>query len=449
MNKRTHPQEKNNAQHLRREVGFWGAILLGLGSMIGTGVFVSIGVAAEVSGASVIIAVVVGAGVALCNGLSSAQLAASHPVSGGTYEYGYRYLSPWLGFLAGWMFLLAKSASAATGALGFSGYLLTALGLDFGWLRLAVALLGVMGLTLVVLRGIRRSNRVNGLIVGTTLVTLLIFIVAGASRIDGQSPSNFTPFFVTAADAAEGRLSELFSGLRQLLYASALMFVAYTGYGRIATLGEEVKDPQTTIPKAIFTTMLLTMLLYTSVTVVAIGTFGAERLGQATLRAAAPLEVAALNFGIGWVPPLIAVGAITAMLGVLLNLILGLSRVLLAMGRRGDMPAAVARIDVETSTPKTSVIVMGTVVSLLVLVGNVQITWSFSAFTVLVYYALTNLSALQLSDSDRLYPRWIAWTGLLSCLLLAFLVEWRIWLVGLGFIALGLTWHLTARYINQ
>lgn len=432
---------------LRREVGFWGAILLGLGSMVGTGVFVSIGLGASVTGASVLVAVMVGAGVAICNGLSSAQLAANHPVSGGTYEYGYRYLKPWLGFSAGWMFLLAKSASAATAALGFAGYLLAVFGLETRWLQILLALIAVAGLTWIVLRGIRRSNLANTFIVGITLIILFLFIVIGAGSDSAKATAAFTPFW-SSPDLTTGGFAGFIHGVRQFFYASALMFVAYTGYGRIATLGEEVKDPARTIPRAIITTMIITMVLYMGVAFVAIRTLGADGLAQTTLQTAAPLQAAAEMFGLPWAPSLIVLGAITAMLGVLLNLILGLSRVLFAMGRRGDMPSAVGRLDPRDDSPTVAIIVMGIVIGLLVLIGNVQTTWSFSAFTVLIYYALTNLSALQLADAERLYPRWISWTGLGACAALAFLVEPQIWLLGIGLLVVGLAWHFGMKWRN-
>ena len=113
---------------LARVVGTPGAILLGLGSIVGTGAFVSIGIAAGVAGPSVVVATALAALLAACNGLSSAQLAADHPVSGGSYEYGYKHVSPRVGFMAGWMFLSAKSASAATAALGLAGYALDVVG---------------------------------------------------------------------------------------------------------------------------------------------------------------------------------------------------------------------------------------------------------------------------------------------------------------------------------
>ncbi len=157
---------------LKRELGVPGAILMGLGSIVGTGVFVSLAIAAGIAGPAVILAVAIAALVAICNGLSSAQLAANHAVSGGTYEYGYRYLNPWLGFIAGWLFLLAKSASAATAALGFAGYLLNALGLSRQEWLVPLALGTVLVLTLVVLSGIQRSNQVNIAIVSITLLSL-------------------------------------------------------------------------------------------------------------------------------------------------------------------------------------------------------------------------------------------------------------------------------------
>ena len=421
---------------LRREVGLWGAVLMGLGSIVGTGVFVSIGIGAEIAGPAVLLAILIAAGVATANGLSSAQLAVSHPVSGGTYEYGYKYLNPTLGFTAGWVFLLAKSASAATAALGFGGYFLNLFGVTDPVLRTAVALAALVVLTLVTLGGIRRSNRTNTVIVAMTLGVLGFFVLAGLPQAIGNAAENFVPFFVP--QAGEGPL-------QALLHATALMFVAYTGYGRIATLGEEVHDPQRTIPRAIIVTLVVSMVLYVAVSSVAIATVGAPQFAAFTTATAAPLEAIAQTYGIPGAGLILAAGAMTAMLGVLLNLILGLSRVLLAMGRRGDMPAATARIDPVSATPRVAVVVMAVTIGLLVLVGSVKLTWSFSAFTVLVYYAITNLAALRLPANQRIFPRWIAGVGLAACLFLAFWVEMAVWVVGLAVIAAG----LLARWVGK
>jgi len=414
------PEERR----LRRELGVFGAVMLGLGSIVGTGVFVSLGVAAGVAGPAVLLAIAIGAAVAALNGLSSAQLAADHPVSGGTYEYGYRYLRPWLGFLAGVTFLLAKSASAATAALGFAGYLLGLLGLPGRW-SVPVAVAAVAGLTVVVLAGVRRSNAVNVAVVSVTLLSLLAFVVAGAPAALANGAGNLVPFFAPEPGSAP---------LPALLEASALMFVAFTGYGRIATLGEEVVEPRRTIPRAVVAALVAVMVLYALVGLVGVGAVGADGLSRVEGRAA-PLELAARSFGAPVVARAVAVGAVTAMLGVALNLVLGLSRVLLAMGRRGDAPRAFGRLDAGGTTPTAAVLAVGVLVALLASVGNVRTTWSFSAFTVLVYYAVTNVCALALPASARMFPRWTAWVGLVGCLGLAAFVEPRVLLTGAALLA--------------
>lgn len=416
---------------LARVVGVPGAVLMGLGSIIGTGIFVSVGIAAGVAGEGVLAAVVLAAAVATFNGLSSAQLAASHPVSGGTYEYGYRYLNPRLGFVAGWMFLCAKSASAATAALGFSGYVLSALGRSEPGLRIAVGVALVAVLTLVIAGGMRRSSRVNAAIVTLTLAGLGAFALAGL------------PAAVRGAGAHIGSLVDGEHGVRGLLHATALMFVAYTGYGRIATLGEEVRDPDRSIVRAIVLALLATMVLYVGVTFVAVGSVGAGELAAATRTSAAPLGAVALRLGAPGLPWLIGAAAITAMIGVVLNLLLGLSRVLLAMSRRRDMPGLFESVD-ERGSPRRAVIATGIAIAALTATGSVKTTWSFSAFTVLVYYALTNLAALRLPPERRRYPRALAVAGLWSCLGLAFWVEREVWLAGLLLLAIGLIWHAVA-----
>lgn len=419
----------SSPQQLRRELGVTGATFLGLGSIVGTGVFVSIGIAAGIAGASAALAVGLAAFVAAFNGSSSAQLAAAHPVSGGTYEYGYRYLSPTAGFLAGWLFLLAKSASAATAAIGFSGYTLNLLDQDDTWI-VPLAVVGVVAIVLVVLAGIQRSSQVNVIVVSVTLLALGAFVVIAIGEFDS---GNFTPFL----GGEEGNGFGFFE-------ATALMFVAYTGYGRIATLGEEVHHPRRTIPLAIGTTLAATAVLYVAVAVAAVGAVGAGGFASVTNATAAPLEAIARTLDQPAVAMLVAVGAITAMLGVLLNLVLGLSRVLMAMGRRRDMPAATARIDSSGRTPFVAVIVIGVLVAALAATGDIRLTWSFSAFNVLIYYALTNAAALRLPEESRLFPRWLAVAGLASCSFLVLFVDVEIWVAGMVVLLAGLAWHRMA-----
>ena len=427
------PDAKSGQLH--RELGVASAVMMGLGSIVGTGVFVSIGIAAGVTGASVILAIPLAALVATCNALSSAQLSASHPVSGGTYEYGYHFLKPWLGFSAGWMFLCAKSASAATAALGFSGYLLHALGADVGGSLVLIAGVTALAMTAIVLMGIRQANWTNIFIVSLTWFALGLFVLAGVVHLLRTGTGNLLPLFPR----------DTLGGWPGFLEASALMFVAFTGYGRIATLGEEVRDPRRTIPRAIILTLALSAALYVTVGIIAVGAEGAEALAAATIGEAAPLEIVAESFRVPGIPLVVALGAMTAMLGVLLNLILGLSRVLLAMGRRGDMPQAVANLNEARTTPYVAVVIVGLIITGLVTIGNVKTTWSFSAFTVLLYYAITNVSALALPPSERLYPRAFAWGGLAACLFLAFWVDRSVWLSGLALLGVGLLWHVFSR----
>ena len=382
--------------------------MLGLGSIIGTGVFISLGIGASIAGPMILPAIGLAGLVALCNGLSSAQLAANHPVSGGTYEYGHRWLNPSLGFVAGWMFLCAKSASAATAALGFALYLNPENSLP-------IALAIVWVITAITLLGIQRTNTINTLIVGAVLLSLIAFVVFGAPAISAN-PQNWQ-------SALDGE------NLKKLLPATALMFVAFTGYGRIATLGEEVTEPRRTIPRAIIATLVTTTVIYIVVTWVALANAGNQF---------SSLALIAQTFSGPSLVKVLTAGAIIAMASVLLNLVLGLSRVVLAMGRRCDLPKTTARITDSTKVPAVATIVVGCLITGLVYVGDMKLTWSFSAFTVLVYYALTNLCAIRLKIEERLYPSWVSYIGLFACLCLAVFVEWRIILAGLSLIALGL-----------
>lgn len=218
------------------------------------------------------------------------------------------------------------------------------------------------------------------------------------------------------------------------------MFVAFTGYARIATLGEEVKEPRRTIPRAIVITLIVTVVLYIFVAVVAIGSVGSEPFASAAGAQATPLEFAARAMDRPLLAKLVAIGAITAMLGVLLNLILGLSRVVLAMGRQGDLPPIFGYVSSDGGVPAPAVIVVGIAIAGLASIGSIETTWAFSAFTVLIYYAITNLAALHLPRDKRLYPAWISAAGLAACGILAFWVPADIWVTRLGLILLGLMW---------
>ncbi len=383
---------------LSRELGLFGAIVTGLGSILGTGAFVSIGLASGMWGDAVIWAIPLAAIVATFNGLSSAYLAGRFPVSGGTYEYAYRTLSPSLGFTAGWLFLLAKTASAASAALGVGLYLGTA----SAWIPLTAA----VGVTLLVIAGIRRTTIVNAALVSLTIAAIAWFAIRGLTE---SGPT---------VDMASSEPSG------DLLAATAFLFVAYTGYGRIATLGEEVKSPGRTIPRAVIVTLAVAALLYMAIEV------GGRAMAGPGWGLALQMGFLGMAF--------VTIGAITAMLGVLLNLVLGLSRVWLAMGRRHDMPRRFGRLN-SRGQPVAAISLSGSLVALVTLVGDISLAWSFSAMTVLLYYAITNLAALKVD-----HTRPTAWAGLASCLFLSVFVPPNIWLLGIGLVLSGLAWKVAS-----
>ncbi|MDN7135926.1 APC family permease [Pseudidiomarina terrestris] len=402
---------------LIRTTGLPGAIVLGLGSIVGTGAFVSLGFGYGLAGDGLLIAILLAAFVALCNGLSSAQLAAVHPVSGGTYEYGYKFLNHDLGFSAGWLFVCAKSASAAAAALASAWLLNHYLGWSEGAvIALAVGLLAAI--TALVLAGLRRSNQVNALMVLLAIASLLVFVVWSA-----QQPQEAMSMPVTGGGN---------SSWRDLLAAAALLFVAYTGYGRIATMGEEVQQPRRTIPRAIIATMIVVTLLY-----------GAVGWAIVHLAPAGIGEDFILTQLIpaGQVHNVVFAGAIIAMLGVTLNLVLGVSRVILAMARRNDLPLRWAKLNVGNTSAPAATLVTAAIMMVIALFGGIKLAWTFSAFTVLIYYSITNLAALKVAPEQRFIARFWSVLGLIGCVSLALMVELTLIGVGVALLLVGLIWH--------
>ncbi len=376
---------------LLRNTHLSGAVVIGLGSILGTGAYVSVGLSASIAGSLLIWAIIIAALTALCNGLSSAQLASAHPVSGGTYEYGYQFLNPTYGRIAGILFIIAKSASAATAALAVAQYINSFLGLP-DWFVNVLSVILLLGLTLMVLSGVRRTNWLNTTIVVISLIGLFVFVGVAFSL----PPSANKPTSVVVQDFS-------------LFHAAALMFVAFTGYGRIATMGEEIAEPRRNIPRAVWLTLILVSIIYVLV-------------GLAILHLYDPSSAQTDNFNIAnlvgdspwrW---LILIGGVTAMTGVVLNLVLGVSRVVMSMGRRGDLPHALAILDVDNKSAPRATWLTFFIMAAIALVGDIEVTWTLSAFTVLVYYGITNLAAIKVADTERFIPRWVSYAGLLSCL---------------------------------
>jgi APA family basic amino acid/polyamine antiporter len=389
---------------LARRLGLGDAVFLGLGSMIGAGVFAAFAPAARAAGAGLLIALVLAAVVAYCNATSSARLAAIHPESGGTYVYGRERLGEFWGYLAGWGFVTGKTASCAAMTLTVVAY--AAPGLGQPW-RSALAVAVVAALTGVNYFGVHRSALATRVIVACTL---LVLTAAGVTM---------------AAGPHAGGPLVAWPGGGGVLEAAGLLFFAFAGYARLATLGEEVRDPARTIPRAIPLALGITLVVYAALAVLLL-----VRLGPAAL-AASPDPVAAAVPG--WLAPIVRVGAALAALGSLLALILGVSRTTLAMSRDGHLPRFLAAVHPRYQVPHRAELAVGLVVAVLAASLDLRAAIGFSSFAVLTYYAIANAAAFTLNGKAR--P--IAVLGLAGCVVLAFSLPLPSVLAGCGVLLLG------------
>ncbi|MGE4054448.1 MAG: APC family permease [Vicinamibacterales bacterium] len=403
----------DGSTRLKRDLGLLDAIGIGFGAIIGAGIFVVTGVAAGIAGPALLVGLLIAALAATANALTSAQLAAEYPHAGGTYEYGYRLLNPWAGFAAGWMFLASKIAAAGTVALGLAGYLDAVLA---GLSPRVVAVGAIVVFTLLNYVGTKQSARANLAIVSVSLGALTLFVVAGASSVQLSHLRPFAP-----------------AGWRGTLEAAALLFFAYTGYARIATLAEEVRDPKRVIPRAIVLTIGGAVFLYLGVAIVALGAVGADAMAATR----APLWVAAHAFPAAWVAPLIAIGGVTAMLGVILSQLLGLSRMVFAMARRGDLPRSLAHVDPRYHVPGRAVLAVGAVAAVVAATGTLRGVASAASFTILVYYGIANVAALRMPRAAKLYSDAVPMVGLVGCATLALSLTPSIIAMGAGVLLAG------------
>ncbi len=378
---------------LARRLGTFDAVVIGLGSMIGAGVFAAIGPAADAAGAGLLVGLAVAAVVAFCNATSSAQLAALHPESGGTYVYGRERLGEVWGYLAGWGFIAGKIASCAAMALTFGAYAAPSAARP-----LAVA--SVVALTAVNYRGIRKTAWLTRLIVAVVLAALAA-VVAGA---------------LLGGSASADRLGPLLdAGVGGILQAAGLLFFAFAGYARIATLSEEVVDPARTIPRAIPLALAITLVVYAAVAGAALLAAGPELLATA----GAPLAAAVEQGSLDRLAPAVRIGGTVAALGVLLSLLAGVSRTAFAMAADGHLPSWLAAVHPRWRVPHRAEATIGAVVVAAVIAVDLRGAIGFSSFTVLAYYAIANAAAWTLPGDERRWPRPLAGLGLVGCVTLA------------------------------
>ena len=407
--------EAGNAR-LRPQLRMFDAVATGLAAILGAGIFAVIAPAAKIAGPALLVSFVIGAFVALCNALSSAQLAVVFPRSGGTYEFGRRMLGPWWGFSAGWMFLVANTVGPGAIALAFGGYLNAAVSVVPARTAAVVA---ALVMTMLNAGGIRRSVRVTDVVVVLSILSLLAVVVIG---LPSARVSNLTPF---APDGVAG-----------VLQATGLLFFAYTGYSRIATLVEEVHNPKQTIPRATVIALGTATLLYLLVATTTLTVLGVSRLSQSS----SPLEDTMVVVGSGVGMTIIAAGALLTTFNEGLSDLLGVSRVAFAMGRESDLPVGLARLGAGQN-PWRSVLFVGAISILVAAFASFYVAVAVSSFGTLLYYCVANLSALRLPRQQRMFPRWLAVAGLMGCAGLAFALAPQEVGIGLAILLAGIAFR--------
>jgi len=416
------PRGATAESRLSRRLTTGDAVVIGLGSMIGAGIFTALAPAAAAAGAGLVVGLAIAAAVAYCNASSSAELARLYPASGGTYVYARERLSGFWAWVAGWGFVVGKLASCSAVALTFGYYLIP------GYARhLAVG--AVIAFTVLNYYGIEKTARATKFIVAVVLLSLAAIVA-----------------LVFAGEADPGNLRPLIgsNGVYGILQSAGIWFFAFAGYSRIATLAEEVRDPETAIPRAIVLGLGITLFVYAAVVVSALLLVGPVLLAESD----APLVTALAGAGFLQWQWLVRAGATAATLGVLLSLMAGISRMLFAMARDRRMPSYLARVHPVHRVPHLAGLTVGAILVAVVLLVDLRAAIGFSSFTVLLYYAVTNASAYTLAESERLYSRKIAVLGLLGCLVLALTLPAASVAVGSAVMLAGIPVYILAKRRN-
>ena len=410
-----HVENQEKHQTLKPKLGFWSATAISVGATIGAGIFVVIGISAKEAGSALVVSMILAGIIALFTALSFAELAAWKPVEGSVYQYTRTLVSPFAGFLTGWMWIVSNTFGGATVALGFAYYLGSAFpGLPLNLVAAAICL----GFTALNFVGIRQSSWLNNVLVVINVAVLAFFVVFGVLHFNG---ANFLPFL------------PLNSGM---FYGAFFIFFAYGGFARVAVIAEEVKDAKRNVPKAIISSLAISMTIYVLVGVVAVGLVGAGVLASSN----SPLSSAIGVTGSSLAIQIISVGGLVATAGVLLTSVLGVSRVAYSMARESDMPSVMCKVHGKFGTPYYSIWIVGGLMALMALFVDLQQVAAVSIFALLFYYSFANVCALRLKTESRLYPRVLPTVGLVLCLLLLAVVVFvnaQAWLIGLACLAVG------------
>ncbi|WP_311879501.1 APC family permease [Microbacterium forte] len=406
---------------LARRLRLGDAVAIGLGSMIGAGVFSVWAPAMGVAGSGILIALGIAAIVAYCNATASAQLAAAHPVAGGTYAYARAEIGPWWGFVAGWSFVIGKIASCAAMAMTFAAY-----AAPEGW-QVPVAVAAVVALAAVNCFGVTRTALVTRVLVACSLLGLALVVATG---LGGSSTATPAPLPDASAYG--------------VLQGAGLLFFAFAGYARIATMGEEVVDPARTIPRAIALALGGAVVVYTLVAITVVLVLGGDAATSTT-----PLSDVAAATGWQALTPVIRIAAAAASLGALLALLTGIGRTTLAMAREQDLPRFLAKVDERWQVPRRAEITIALIIVGIVVVADLRDAIGFSSFGVLLYYLIANAAAFRQQAAARRYPRALQVIGVLGCLLLVNTLPVVASAIGTAVVLVGVLYRMTRLRLSR
>jgi APA family basic amino acid/polyamine antiporter len=327
--------------------------------------------------------------VACLNAWSTAALARVHPVAGGAYAYGRIRLGRPAGNTAGVAFVLGKVASAGAAALTIGTYLAPTYST---W----VALAAIVAMIALDLRGVTRTAVVCAI---SATIVLLVLSVVVCVTLRADSPS----WSVTPTQP----------GFMDVLAAAGILFVAFAGYARVATMGEEVKDPQRTLPRAIAISIAIVFVVY-----IAVGSVVLHYIGPLDVHEPAPIRQLAGIVGGPTLVGAVRIAAVVAAGGALLSLLAGVGRTLFAMSREGDAPRILTQVS-ATGVPQRAQIAAALGAGVVVLVGGIGSALAVSGASILTYYAIAHLAALQMNADEPRPPRIVPILGLFGCAVIA------------------------------
>ena len=418
--------EEQEDRKLKRSIGLWSAVAINVGAIIGGGIFVVTGIVAGYAGSALIVSMIIAGIIAFITATSFARLTAWQPVEGGVYEYGRQLISPFSGFLAGWMWMVANTFTGAAVSLGFAYYLSAAFpGLPSNWMAASLCL----AFTALNLVGAKESTRVNNILVSIKLAVLGFFVVFGALHF---SAGNFVPF------------TPLSSGV---LYGSFFIFFAYGGFARVSVVAEEVKDAKRNVPKALLLSLGISMIVYILVGLVAIGLLNPYGLSHSTSPLSSAMNVTGNSLAVN----IISVGGLVATASVLLTAILGVSRMAFSIARRNDLPSALAKLHHKFLTPYYAILGTGVLMAILVSFVDLQRVVAVSTFALVFTYAITNISAFKLKENRKRH-KILPLLGLSTCIMLfvfIFLASTQAGFIGIAFLIAGTVYYAIRRKVKR